>query len=195
MAECGRSMRKEADRARVRPADGQRSGHGAPGKKKRGGGDLYRLVLGTSFGLGLIPFMPGTFGALPGLAVHWAVLSRVREDLHWWALAVVFVCVAAINHWLTPWATHRWANDDPKQFVLDEVAGYLIVPLVFPSANLWPEAVLGFVLFRAFDICKVPPARYFDRNVKGAWGILLDDVVSGVYAGLCLHVAHLCQLI
>ena len=70
--------------------------------------------------------------------------------------------------------------------MLDEIAGYLIVPLVYPIGPLWLVASLGFLLFRMFDIIKVPPARQIDRDMHGSLGIVLDDLVSGTYAGLVL---------
>lgn len=77
--------------------------------------------------------------------------------------------------------------------MLDEVAGYLIVPLLVHTGPLWTTAVLGFLVFRIFDIIKLPGARYIDRNWHGAWGILLDDIVSGLYAaGLVWIVVQWC---
>ena len=66
--------------------------------------------------------------------------------------------------------------------MLDEVAGYLIIPLLLGPGRTTMIATSGFVLFRVFDIIKLPGARYVDRNWHGAWGVLLDDIIAGLYA-------------
>ena len=71
--------------------------------------------------------------------------------------------------------------------MLDEVAGYLVVPILFHGGELWQVALVGFLLFRIFDIIKIPPARQIDQNMHGPWGIVLDDLISGVYAALAIY--------
>jgi phosphatidylglycerophosphatase A len=88
---------------------------------------------------------------------------------------------------LTPWAQSYWQEQDPKHFVLDEVAGYLLVPILFHQGQLWQIALSGYLCFRILDIIKVPPARQIDRKLHGAAGILLDDLVSAGYAVLILY--------
>ena len=127
------------------------------------------------------------------------------------ALVICFVVVCVAHFLLTPWAQRYWKTSDPSHFVLDEVAGYLVTlillsPLLYtldydwsqvdpsgmhpktgyyrslPISLTWTLAIAGFFLFRIFDIIKLPGARYIDRNWHGAWGVLLDDIVSGIYA-------------
>ena len=88
---------------------------------------------------------------------------------------------------ITPWAVAYWKDEDPGNFVLDEVAGYLVVPILFRGGDLYQVALWGFLLFRVFDIVKIPPARQIDQNLHGPWGIVLDDLVSGAYAALALY--------
>ena len=145
--------------------------------------DYCRLLFASAFGLGLMPIAPGSFGALLGVGMHLTVMWLFSEHWQWVALAVCFTGVCAAHFWLTPWAQKYWNNNDPGQFVLDEVAGYLVVPLIVTTGPLWVIVSAGFLLFRILDIIKIPPARQIDRNWHGAWGILLDDIVSGLYAG------------
>jgi phosphatidylglycerophosphatase A len=71
---------------------------------------------------------------------------------------------------------------------LDEVAGYLLIPILFRNGELWKIAIWGFFLFRLFDIFKlIPPTRYIDQKIHGPWGILLDDLVSAGYAVLIMY--------
>ena len=145
------------------------------------------LLIGSAFGLGLMPFAPGTFGTLFGVILHVVITLTLPLSLQWPALLVLFFLVCAANNVLTPWAEAYWQQEDPGHFVLDEVAGYLLVPLLFHQGQLWQVALWGFLLFRFFDIIKIPPARQVDQQIHGAWGILLDDLVSSVYVVLVLH--------
>ena len=151
-------------------------------KKKE---DVFRLFLASGFFLGLAPLVPGSFGALSGLAWHLAAVALGWSGgaVRLWCLAGA-VLFAALHYWLTPWAQRRWRDPDPKNFVLDEVVGYLCVPVFWnlpAGAGVWAYAAAGFVLFRALDAIKLPIARYIDRNVHTAHGVLFDDVVSAAY--------------
>lgn len=149
--------------------------------------DYVSLFIGSAFGLGLMPVAPGTFGALLGVILHVVVVLSLPPGVQWLALLVLFLLVCAANNILTPWAEAYWQQDDPEHFVLDEAAGYLLVPLLFHQGQIWQVALWGFLLFRFFDIMKIPPARQVDQQIHGAWGILLDDLVSSVYAVLVMY--------
>ena len=149
--------------------------------------DRGRLFLASGFFLGLAPIVPGSFGALPGLA--WILLAAF---FGWGDIATRLWCLAgavifsAVHYWLTPWAQKRWGDPDPKHFVLDEVVGALCVPVFWwlpanPPLPVWQLAVVGFLLFRILDAIKLPGARYIDRNIHTASGVLFDDVVSAAY--------------
>jgi phosphatidylglycerophosphatase A len=147
---------------------------------------LYNFI-GSAFWLGLSPIAPGSFGALVGVAYAIAVFLLVPQGARPWAIGLGLVLVGVANHVLTPWAVGYWKDEDPKHFVLDEVAGYLVVPLLMPQGTLWEVAFWGFLLFRIFDVVKIPPARQIDRNLHGPWGIILDDIVSGLYGALAIY--------
>lgn len=149
---------------------------------------LY-ISIGSALGLGLSPIFPGTCGALLGVLFHLLIVSFFPASIQWTLLTVVFILVCLTNHLLTPWAVEYWSSPDPKHFVLDEVAGYLFVQILFRNeGQFWKIAGLGFILFRIFDIFKlIPPTKYIDQNIHGAWGILLDDLVSAGYAALLMY--------
>lgn len=149
-------------------------------------GGTLQLAVASGLGLGLSPVAPGTCGALLGVAIHWAIVRTASADLVAPLVAIALLAVSTVHWVLTPFAVRYWRDADPRHFVLDEVAGYLVVPLVCPNLTGWRDMVAGFVLFRVFDVVKLPPARQIDREVKGAAGILLDDLVSGVFAGALL---------
>jgi phosphatidylglycerophosphatase A len=154
-----------------------------------------------------MPIAPGSFGALLGVAMHLAVVWWLPPQYWLWALLACFVVVCAAHFALNDWAQRYWNDPDSGHFVLDEVAGYLVVPVLFAllafcfmggdfesegfireglpwyeALMFWWVAPVGFSLFRIFDIIKLPGARYIDRNWHNAWGVLLDDIISGVYA-------------
>ena len=147
--------------------------------------DVIRVFVGSGFGLGLAPVAPGSFGALLGLAWHaFAFRSGWRPvDVRVWCLtgAVLF---AAVHYILTPWAQRYWRDPDPRHFVLDEIVGYLCVPVFAVDFVYWWQLAASFLVFRVFDAIKLPGARYIDRNIHNAHGVLFDDVVSAAYAAL-----------
>ncbi len=149
--------------------------------------NLVYLAIGSALGLGLSPVAPGTLGALLGVLIHLIAVSYLPAPFYIIVLIIALLLVSVANHLLTPWAREYWGSEDPRHFVLDEIAGYLMVPILFHQWAPWKVALGGFVLFRFFDIVKIPPARQIDRNMKNSWGILLDDLVSGAYAALVLY--------
>lgn len=146
------------------------------------------IAIGSALGLGLSPFLPGTCGALLGVAFHILIVLIFPVNMQLPALVFTFIFVCAANNILTPWAEEYWNTKDPGHFVLDEVAGYLFVPILFREGELWKVVLWGFFLFRIFDIFKlIPPASLIDRELHGPWGVLLDDLVSAGYAALFMY--------
>jgi phosphatidylglycerophosphatase A len=150
----------------------------------------WKIAVATAFGLGFSPIAPGTVAALWGVAIHIAIHTLAPPSAQRWLLLAALLLISVANHVLTPWAQRYWGNKDPGQFVLDEVAGYLVVPLLFRDGNLGAVCVWGFLFFRAIDILKLPPARQIDRSGTGAWSILLDDLIAGAYAAGCVYAVH-----
>ena len=157
--------------------------------------DVLFVFLGSAFGLGLLPIAPGSFGAITGVIIHVAIGLMAPAHLQILFISFAFVLVCGLHFCLTKWAQQFWACSDPKNFVLDEVAGYLLVPILFQGQSLWKTALLGFLLFRILDVIKIPPARQIDRDMHGAWGVILDDLVSAVYSAgvmyMLLHVTNI----
>ncbi len=138
-----------------------------------------RLWLATCGFLGLIPVAPGTFGTLGGVAIAWALADTELFGL--WALLAAAV-LYLLGRSLGDWAERHAGKKDPGWFVLDEVVGYLVTVawLEGPTAL---TLLTAFCAFRFFDITKPPPVRRFER-IGGGDGIMLDDVVAGLYGWL-----------
>lgn len=135
-------------------------------------GDRAALFVLSCGGLGFLPLVPGTFGSLAGVAVK--LLTWGQGHLH----ALAGACVLTVL--LGNAAARAAGRKDPQQVVMDEVAGVLVALAFIPSPTPL-EAGFGFLLFRAFDILKPPPARQLER-LPGGWGILLDDLAAGLWA-------------
>jgi len=131
--------------------------------------------------VGRIPLAPGTWGTVVGLGLYWLV--RTLPPLSYAIFTVTFIIFAI---WVAGRAQSIFEEVDPPQVVIDEVAG-LLVTMAFhrPSFAL---AVVGFVLFRIFDIVKPPPVRWIERRFSDGKGVVLDDVMAGVYASISLFV-------
>lgn len=143
---------------------------------------MNRLRLGLiSFGfLGCSPVAPGTVGTLGGVLLAW-LLAPTELYLLWILLTCVGIYL--LGRALAPWA-ERESGKDPQTFVLDEVLGYLVTVAWLRGPSL-VTLVVGFALFRLFDVLKPGPVRRMER-IPGGDGILLDDLVAGLLGLLVL---------
>ncbi len=143
---------------------------------------LARLV-GTGVYTGYAPYAPGTVGTLPGvlLAVPLASLYSVSAT----AYAAVLAAAFAVAVWAAGRCCEIFASKDPSRVVVDEIVGFLITVAAIHPLNS-PVLVVGFLLFRIFDILKPFPARAAEA-LPGGYGVVVDDVVAGFYAFLCLR--------
>lgn len=141
-------------------------------------------LLALGFGTGLVPVAPGTFGTLAGLVLY---LPARRLPLVPYLL--VTLAGLALGIWLCGRCARRLGQPDHPAIVWDEVVGFFVTMTAAPAGGGW--LVAGFVLFRFFDILKPWPVAVLDRRVGGGLGIMLDDVLAGVYAGLCLQLGSL----
>lgn len=152
--------------------------------------DTALVAITSGFGLGLLPGAPGTFGACAGLIWHLAgrAAGLGANGVRIWCL-VGFAVTLALHYALTPWAQRYWGESDPHRYIIDEIPGYLIVPVLsIPAPDIW-FVLLGFVIERICDIIKLPVARYFDRKVHTPTGVVMDDIIAGIYAAAILSLA------
>jgi phosphatidylglycerophosphatase A len=146
---------------------------------------LWATLVATFFGIGRLRPGPGTWGSLATVIIWWLLSRWITPS--WQTLAAILLAGAAILVGI-PAATRvaRVAGlKDPQFVVIDEVAGQLITLIAVPVA--WKSLLLGFILFRGFDIVKPPPVRQLEQLPEGL-GIVMDDVAAGLYALLIMHV-------
>jgi phosphatidylglycerophosphatase A len=131
-------------------------------------------------GAGYFPIAPGTAGALIGVAIVVGLAQfQLPRGSAVAVLAAASLALGGLGVWAAGKAEEFFARTDPSQVVVDEVVGQMLTLLLFPHAT-WKWLLAGFLLFRTFDILKPFPARQAERIPRG-WGIMLDDVVAGLY--------------
>lgn len=145
------------------------------------------LFFAFGFGFGFLRPAPGTWGTLPGVVIAALVMSQTT--LHLITLAIVTL----IGIWLCQQASSILGVHDHGGIVIDEIAGVLLT-LLWVEPN-FINLLLGFVWFRLFDIMKPFPIRWIDRHIHGGLGIMLDDLLAGIFALFALHATlHLFQI-
>ena len=177
----------------------------------------FALFVATAAGLGYLPKAPGTWGSLAAVGITylsgklWGLLwfrfffprlgGNANADEPWMffggfvldsrviPLAFLAIGIAVLGAWASRRASQFARNDDPQFVVIDEVSGQLLAFVLALAHANWKYLLLGFILFRVFDIWKPFPARQAE-SLHGGWGIMTDDWVAGIYAALGLWVAR-----
>lgn len=141
-------------------------------------------ILATALYTGYIPFMPGTFGTIVGVVIY---IFLSRYTVFYYPLLVLLVIIAVV---VSDYAEkHIFKVKDPKHVVIDEVVGFLISMVSFQfnwSLESLKYLLIGFVVFRVLDIWKPYPIRQ-TQVLEGGLGIVIDDVLAGVYTNLFLQ--------
>lgn len=140
----------------------------------------FVLMLATGLGSGYIPLMPGTAGSAVGVLVYY-LLKDLPRGPYWATMAAVFFLAV----WSSAIAEALLETKDPPRIVIDEVVGMLVTLSLLPFS--WKTVLIGFILFRVFDIWKPFPVRLLQDKVPGGWGVVADDVMAGLYANLVLQ--------
>ena len=141
---------------------------------------LHLLSLG--FGSGLAPVAPGTFGTLVAIPFY-LLLAQLALPIY---LAIVLLGFV-LGVYLCRYTSDVLGEHDHSGIVWDEFIGFWITMIAVPVS--WPWILAGFVLFRFFDIVKPWPVKLADSKLKGGFGIMIDDVLAGIYALACMHLA------
>ena len=133
-------------------------------------------------GIGLIPFAPGTFGSIFAWLVF-VIMSHFVNMLIY-TIAIVFIAI-----WVCEKASVNLIQKDHKSIVIDELAGMWValVPVIYFASNQFERIIyecLALVFFRVFDILKPFPISYFDKKYKNGFGIVLDDIIAGIFSGI-----------
>jgi len=147
-------------------------------------------IFATYFGLGLSKYAPGTMGSLGTLPLAFALMYYGGA----WAVLVAAVLIFPLGIMATDVVIKETKIKDPSKVVIDETVGQLLsfigvafaAPQVLLGYNSLWYYLIGFALFRFFDIKKMGPVKYFDSKVLNAYGVMLDDVFAGIFAAIVL---------
>lgn len=139
------------------------------------------IALSTLLGIGLVPFCPGTAASFVGLLFVWII----KDQAVFFAFSLFFLGLA---FFFSGKAEVILAEKDAKQIVIDEFAGLLVAFLFVPRDFVF--IVVGFILFRLFDIIKIPPANKLEKK-SGSLAVVGDDLVAGIYTNLFLQLLRL----
>lgn len=141
------------------------------------------FIIASWFGVGFMPKASGTFGSLAALPfIYFAQLYFGFFGVLVFAIAMFALGTIASKEVL------KYTTHDPKEIVIDEVVGQSIALLYLSINPSWQTYVLGFAFFRFFDILKPWPVGYVDKKIENEYGVMLDDVLAGLYALLGLYV-------
>ena len=141
-------------------------------------------LIATGFGAGLLPIGPGSWGSLAALVAGWFIVGEAGYA----ALAAAAVIAFALGWWASARVVRASGLADPRFIVIDEIAAQWLVLLIAPRNGFWYG--VGFLLFRLFDILKPWPIRAVERRVAGGLGVMLDDIMAGLYAAIILLIAE-----
>ena len=144
----------------------------------------FILFIATGFFSGKIPFAPGTFGTIA--AVPFALVFLIIPS-SFYGIYITGLILAAI--YFADQAEKILGEKDPGCIVIDEIAGYVVTLSMVP-VNIYTLAT-GFLIFRFFDIVKCAPVKYFENNFSGGAGVVLDDIMAGIFSAVVLRVLYL----
>jgi len=139
---------------------------------------IHFLALG--FGCGLLPKAPGTYGTLAAIPLY---LLLAPTSVSTYLAIVIIMSIAGV--YICGKAAEDAGVHDHGAIVWDEIVGFLITMILVPLT--WQSVVVGFILFRVFDIFKPWPISFVDKNLHGGLGIMVDDILAGLAALACMH--------
>ncbi len=141
--------------------------------------DKFIKVVATGFGSGFAPFAPGTAGTIVAIPVY-----LIFSPLSWPLYLLSLLAMTFLAVYVSQEAEKLFQKKDAPQIVIDEIVGFAWTMFLVSPTLL--HVLLGFILFRIFDIMKVYPARLCQERLPGGYGVVFDDVVAGIYANITL---------
>ena len=144
--------------------------------------DKFIDFLLTGLYFGKIKYMPGTFGTLVAIPIYYYLLTNNLFLNIAFLLAIFYISIISLNYSYTKF---MFKEADDKSIVIDEIIGYLSF-MIFFDATI-QNILIGFVLFRFFDIFKPFPINLVDKNMKNSFGVMFDDILAALYSGISLY--------
>ncbi len=148
---------------------------------------LLAIFIASGAFIGYFPIAPGTMGSLLALLIIWYLKS-----FPWIVLVLTTIALLVIGIWAAGETCQILKKKDASQVVMDEIVGMMITMVGLPLTPYW--LVIGFFVFRILDIVKPSPAKYFDEKVAGGVGVMMDDVIAGIYGNIILQLMMRAQI-
>jgi phosphatidylglycerophosphatase A len=141
---------------------------------------FFSKAVSTFFGAGYFPLAPGTFASLVAMLLYKLFLA----EWSWPCYLLLCLLLVLIGVLASTIYSKQLGQKDPHQIVVDEVCGQWLALFLVPSG--WLPVLISFLLFRFFDVVKPYPIRRLE-HLSAGWGIMADDLLAGVYAGILVH--------
>ena len=143
---------------------------------------IFSKYFSTIFGIGHIPIAPGTFGSIFAILV-WYIFINILSISYFISL---FLLILSISFYITGIYLEKFKKKDPSEVIIDEFLGQSIPLLFVFNLNAF-EVLVAFVSFRFFDIYKIYPINRAEE-IEGSYGVILDDIIAGIYALIVLMI-------
>jgi len=149
----------------------------------------FSKIIISLFGLGFIPIAPGTFASLFSLIFFYLIYSY----LSFIAMILIFLFIFLLSIKLINLYSYDKNDHDSPEIVIDEFIGIFFIIIFYEYFKFTNDKVmffLIFIIFRFFDIFKVFPANWVDKKIKNSFGVILDDIIAGIYSVLVLYILN-----
>ena len=152
---------------------------------------IFTKVFVSIFYIGYIKFASGTWGSLAAILILYPCIKFTLLSFE--TLIIVFIILFFISNLCINFFSHFTNSNDSKHIVIDELMGIFIILIFYDLVFIYNDfitLILIFFIFRLFDIIKIFPANYIDKNLKNGYGVILDDIVAGIYTIFTLMVLN-----
>ena len=143
---------------------------------------IFTKLFVSIFYIGYIKFAPGTWGSFAALLILYPFIKFTVLSFE--ALLIIFIILFFISNLFINYFSNFTNSNDSKHIVIDELLGIFIILIFYDFIFIYNDfitLILIFFLFRLFDIIKIFPANYIDKNFKNGYGVMMDDIVAGIY--------------
>ena len=149
----------------------------------------FSKMIVSLFGLGFLPEAPGTFASFFSVIFFYIFISYVSLI----TMVFIFLFIFILSVKLITYYSHNKSNHDSPEIVIDEFLGIFFIMIFFEYFNFINDKLMFFivfVIFRFFDILKIFPANWVDKKIKNSFGVILDDIIAGIYSVLILYLLN-----
>ena len=152
---------------------------------------IFTKIFVSIFFVGYIKFASGTWGSLAAILILYPIIKYTMLSLE--VLIIIFIILFFISNLFINFFSNFTNSNDSKHIVIDELLGIFIILIFYDFIFIYNDfitLILIFFIFRLFDILKIFPANYIDKNLKNGYGVMIDDIVAGIYTIFTLMILN-----